>query len=64
MKQEAGWIVFGLFLGLIAFATTGCSFQVEVGYHGQTGRDDRTQTQLVRGSDRGAVRPVKDDERY
>lgn len=23
---------------------TGCSFKVEFGYHGETGRDDRTQT--------------------
>jgi len=36
---------------LVAIAvaiSVGCSFQVEVGYHGQTGRDDRTQTQLVK----------------
>ena len=26
----------------------GCSFKYEVGWHGLTGRDDRTQTQLVR----------------
>lgn len=42
---------------VIAMTTSACSFQVEVGYHGQTGRDDRTQTQLVRGGGegRGAV---------
>jgi hypothetical protein len=26
---------------------SGCSFKVETGWHGQTGRDDRTQSQLV-----------------
>ena len=35
-------------LAAIMFGVSGCSFQVEMGYHGQTGRDDRTQTQLVR----------------
>jgi len=27
---------------------TGCSFKIETGYHGLTGRDDRTQTSLVK----------------
>ena len=26
---------------------TSCSFKIETGYHGLTGRDDRTQTQLI-----------------
>ncbi|MBX9584733.1 MAG: hypothetical protein K2X87_30890 [Gemmataceae bacterium] len=64
LTSDAGWVVFWALLAAVAFAVTGCSFQVEVGYHGQTGRDDRTQTQLVRGADRGAVRAAKDDERY
>jgi hypothetical protein len=45
---------YGLFLavlGGVMALVSGCSFQVEVGYHGQTGRDDRTQTQLVRDGD-------------
>lgn len=25
-----------------------CSFKVEFGYHGETGRDDRTQSQLLK----------------
>lgn len=40
-------------LGAIIIAIlTGCSFKVEVGYHGQSGRDDRTQTQLVQPAKR------------
>jgi hypothetical protein len=35
-------------IALAVLISVGCSFQVEVGYHGQTGRDDRTQTQLVK----------------
>jgi hypothetical protein len=38
-----------LILGLSA-----CSFRIETGYHGLTGRDDRTQTQLI--TDRDAKR--------
>lgn len=26
---------------------TACSVKFEVGYHGQSGRDDRTQTELI-----------------
>lgn len=40
-----------LFMGvciILMLGLTGCSFKVEMGYHGQSGRDDRTQTQLVR----------------
>ena len=32
---------------LILINAAGCSFKVETGWHGQTGRDDRTQSQLV-----------------
>lgn len=32
---------------VIAMVLTSCSFKLEVGYHGQSGRDDRTQTELV-----------------
>jgi len=41
----------GLMLGLglwVVLWMSACSFAVEVGYHGTTGRDNRTQTQLVR----------------
>lgn len=42
-------LLFSLTLwALIAYAVTGCSVKFEVGYHGQTGRDDKVQTQLVR----------------
>lgn len=30
-----------------SLALTGCSVKFEVGYHGQSGRDDRTQTELI-----------------
>jgi hypothetical protein len=46
-------------LAAIMFGASGCSFQVEMGYHGQTGRDDRTQTQLMRG-----VSTKRDDDKY
>ncbi len=41
----------GMFIvaGTLMCLMTGCSFKVETGWHGQTGRDDRVQTQLVRG---------------
>lgn len=32
---------------LIAVGLSACSFKIETGYHGLTGRDDRTQTQLI-----------------
>lgn len=28
----------------VLIVVTGCSMKVEFGYHGETGRDDRTQT--------------------
>ena len=40
---------------------SGCSFQVEVGYHGQTGRDNRTQTQLVKGGKKVRAQQVGTD---
>ena len=33
----------------IALLVSACSVHFEVGYHGQTGRDDRIQSQLVQG---------------
>lgn len=35
-----------LLLALI-LTLSACSFKVETGWHGRTGRDDRTQTELV-----------------
>lgn len=32
---------------LTAWLLSGCSFQVEVGYHGKSGIDNRTQTALA-----------------
>lgn len=32
---------------LLAVSLSACSFRIEMGYHGQSGRDDRTQTQLI-----------------
>ncbi len=39
-------IAVGLILAIIVVITSGCSFKLEFGYHGETGRDDRVQTQL------------------
>lgn len=41
-------LLMGVFV-ILMLGLTGCSFKVEMGYHGQSGRDDRTQTQLVNG---------------
>jgi hypothetical protein len=47
--------LFGIFfvagLVLAMLTASGCSLRVETGWHGQTGRDDRIQTQLVRGEE-------------
>jgi len=32
---------------IVIVSLTSCSFKIETGYHGLTGRDDRTQTQLI-----------------
>lgn len=42
-----------------AMFVSGCSMKMEFGYHGLTGRDDRTQTQLV-----NSEQPRKDERRY
>lgn len=31
---------------LVAWLLTGCSVKFELGWHGETGRDDRTQSEL------------------
>jgi len=42
-------IVFGMLTVIItALCMSACSFKVEFGYHGETGRDDRTQSQLIK----------------
>ncbi len=40
---------------LLSLTATGCSFKVETGWHGRTGRDDRVQTQLVNTEGRGGA---------
>lgn len=42
-------ILAGLALWIIIFMLAGCSVKFELGYHGETGRDDRVQTQLKNG---------------
>lgn len=37
-----------LFLYL-AYALSGCSIQMEIGYHGKTGRDDQKVTESFKG---------------
>ncbi len=41
---------------VLVWALVGCSFQVEFGYHGETGRDNRTYT--------GDVKKAQQDKRY
>lgn len=43
-KNGLDWFVFVILLGLLAAVMSGCSFKLEFGYHGQTGRDDTTVT--------------------
>lgn len=45
--MKVGVIVSSIFWAVIAVYLSACSFKLEMGYHGQTGRDDRVQTQLV-----------------
>lgn len=39
--------LFGAICMVLLLGLSACSFKLEVGYHGQTGRDDRVQTELV-----------------
>lgn len=41
-------ILTGLLMWVIVFVLAGCSFKVEAGWHGETGVDNRTQSQLVK----------------
>jgi hypothetical protein len=50
--QVIGWVLVVCGLLTAAMALGGCSIKAELGYHGLTGRDDRTQTQLVKASAR------------
>ena len=45
--MKVAMIVSAVFWSVIAVYLSACSFKLEMGYHGQTGRDDRVQTQLV-----------------
>lgn len=55
-ENAIGFCFFVVVMGILMATTSGCSFGVEFGYHGHTGRDDRTQTQLVRDGDDAQVR--------
>lgn len=41
---------------ILAVGLSACSFKIETGYHGLTGRDDRTQTQLITDRDARKVK--------
>jgi hypothetical protein len=45
--QDAGWIIFGLFLGAIALATTGCSGLEVGGKLGVYRVDERQESQAT-----------------
>ena len=46
-------LLFSLFIWSVLFwALSGCSVRFEVGYHGETGRDDRTVTQPQRKAEK------------
>jgi len=48
MKIKRMAVVLLVAMHLCMTVLTGCSFKIETGYHGLTGRDDRTQTSLVK----------------
>lgn len=39
-------ICYGLVAALFVILLTGCSIKAEFGWHGETGKDDRTASQL------------------
>ena len=49
-----GAVYMGILAVLFVTYLTGCSVHFEVGYHGQTGRDDRIQTQLAPSKNQGS----------
>jgi hypothetical protein len=53
-----GAVLVPIVLALVVFLS-GCSVRAEFGYHGQTGRDDRIQTELVNAEERRLERPVR-----
>lgn len=61
MKADAGWLVFGLVLGGIAFATTGCLGQVNskgwelYGSVGHRAIDEHEQSQKTLRDDRPLI---------
>lgn len=64
MKQKGNAelpVLFVLAIITWVIALSGCSVKFELGYHGQSGRDDRTQTELIQEYKR-AQNQVK--ERY
>jgi hypothetical protein len=46
-KTTISYGFLGAVLALVGLAMSGCSFKVETGWHGRTGRDDRVQTRLA-----------------
>lgn len=49
--MEKTFCVLASALVAVMCSLSGCSFGVEMQYHGQTGIDNRTQTQLVQDSE-------------
>ncbi len=45
MERRADGLSCIIWLGIALMFLGACSVKFEVGYHGETGRDDRTQTQ-------------------
>lgn len=45
LQEDIGGLLMFLSLMLLCYLLCACSVKFEVGYHGETGRDDRTQTQ-------------------
>mgnify|MGYP000311167804 CR=1 FL=1 len=59
---ELSAFVSGAILAVIVAISTGCSFRVETGWHGQTGRDDRVISPTLYPDDVDQRRDVK--QRY
>ncbi len=45
--MRIGLLAYGLAVSLTTWLLSGYSFRVDVGYHGRTGVDNRTQTALA-----------------
>lgn len=58
--MEKVYCVIASALVAVMCSLSGCSVRYELGWHGLTGRDDRTQTQLVHDTETDP----KDKKRY